>query len=166
MVLQRGFSHQRLQALIGLIERAASQNNAQIFITPSSRTEAFVKQGLAAKFDGHPHVWIWDQTGDNPYFAILNVADHIMVTADSVSMISEALYTPKPVHIYGLEGTSRRHQIFLSLLKAQKVIHTVKDELDFSVDGIRTPIDETARIAHIIRQNSEQHRARHAKINV
>ena len=89
-----------------------------------------------------------------------------MVTADSVSMISEALYTPKPVHIYGLEGTSRRHQIFLSLLEAQKIIHTVKDELDFSVDGARAAIDETARIAHIIRQNMQQRRASHAKINV
>lgn len=161
-----GFSEQRLHDLIKLIETAAGQNNAQIFITPSGRTEDFVKQALAAKFDHHPQVWIWDQSGDNPYFAILNCADHIMVTADSVSMISEALYTPKPVHIYALEGTSRRHRIFLSLLEEQKIIHTVQDELDFSVDGTRTPIDETARIAHIIRQNSQQHRARHADLNV
>lgn len=161
-----GFSQQRLRDLIHLIETAVGQNNAQILITPSSRTEAFVKQGLATKFENHPDVWFWDQTGDNPYFAILNFADHIMVTADSVSMISEALYTPKPVHIYALEGTSRRHQIFLSLLSDQKVIHTVQNELDFSVDGTRAPIDETTRIAHIIRQKYQQHRARHADIKI
>ena len=32
---------------------------------------------------------IWDGAGDNPYYAYLGVADALMVTADSVSMVSE-----------------------------------------------------------------------------
>ena len=49
---------------------------------------------------------IWDGSGDNPYFGMLGAADAIIVTADSVSMISEAAATGKPVHIIELEGGS------------------------------------------------------------
>ena len=40
---------------------------------------------------------VWDGTGDNPYFAYLALADALLVTADSVSMVSEAAATGKPV---------------------------------------------------------------------
>jgi mitochondrial fission protein ELM1 len=47
---------------------------------------------------------IWDGCGDNPYFAYLALADALLVTADSVSMISEAAATGKPVHTLDLDG--------------------------------------------------------------
>ena len=43
-------------------------------------------------------------SGDNPYYAYLAVADALLVTADSVSMVSEAAATGKPVHIIDLGG--------------------------------------------------------------
>ena len=36
------------------------------------------------------NVTIWDGAGDNPYFAYLAFADHVLVTEDSASMVSEA----------------------------------------------------------------------------
>src|SRR3984893_6740571 len=47
---------------------------------------------------------LWDGSGENPYFAYLALADAFWVTADSVSMISEAAATGKPVHILSLDG--------------------------------------------------------------
>ena len=39
---------------------------------------------------------VWDGQGDNPYFGMLALADLIVVTQDSVSMISEAAATTAP----------------------------------------------------------------------
>jgi len=46
---------------------------------------------------------IWGGTGPNPYYAYLAVADALLVSADSVSMVSEAAATGKPVHVFDLE---------------------------------------------------------------
>ena len=58
------------------------------------------RHALAAK----PFGTLWDETGDNPYFGILALADRLIVTAESISMISEALATGRPVHVLPLEG--------------------------------------------------------------
>ncbi len=152
-----GFDQDKLDQLIKLIETAQREQNASILITPSGRTETFVIKALNTQFKNDPNVWIWDQSNTNPYYGILAHADHIMVTADSVSMISEALYTSKPVHIFPLSGTSRRHQIFLDILMQDKAIRPITQTINFSVESIREPIDETKKIAHTIRQNYQNH---------
>ena len=64
-----------------------------------------------------PHgAWLWDGSGDNPYFGLLALADAIVVTADSVSMISEAVATAAPVLVAALPGRSRRQAAFLRAL--------------------------------------------------
>jgi mitochondrial fission protein ELM1 len=62
--------------------------------------------------------WIWDGTGENPYFGLLALADAIVVTIDSVSMVSEAVATRAPVMLAGLPGSSRRIGLFTQGLKA------------------------------------------------
>ena len=52
--------------------------------------------------------YIWDGNSDNPYFGLLAWADTILVTADSVSMLSEAGTTGKPVYMIELEGGAKR----------------------------------------------------------
>lgn len=42
---------------------------------------------------------------ENPYFGFLALADHIIVTGDSVSMCSESCAADAPVYIYAPEGT-------------------------------------------------------------
>ena len=49
---------------------------------------------------------LWDGTGDNPYFAFLALADAIVVTEDSVNMVTEAAGTGKPVYVQELSGRS------------------------------------------------------------
>jgi hypothetical protein len=60
--------------------------------------------------------WVWDGTGENPYFGMLALADLIVVTQDSVSMISEAAATTAPVMVVALPGRSRRQALFLRTL--------------------------------------------------
>ncbi len=69
-------------------------------ITPSRRTPAPVREQLRTAFAGDPHVYQWDMTGENPYLGLLGLADRLVVTSDSVSMISEALATGHPVEVF------------------------------------------------------------------
>src|SRR3546814_9290061 len=75
--------------------------------TPSRRTgrrnEEILRRGRA----GLP-AEIWDGDGENPYFGILALADHVVVTGDSVNMVSEAASTGKPVHVVHLQGSSAK----------------------------------------------------------
>lgn len=85
-------------------------------LTPSRRTSAKSRAALAdavSPLGG----WVWDMTGDNPYFGLLALADAIVVTEDSVSMVSEAVATSAPVLLAGLPGRSRRIRLFNHLLQ-------------------------------------------------
>ena len=50
-----------------------------------------------------PH-YLWDGEGENPYFGLLGLADFLVVTCDSVNMVSEAASTGKPVYVADLPG--------------------------------------------------------------
>ncbi len=87
------------RALIGLQE----DEGGSLLVTLSRRTpdparsvfQRSLKPKSALFFDGE---------GANPYFAILNAAEFIIVTADSVNMAAEAAATGKPVFILPVDG--------------------------------------------------------------
>ncbi len=85
---------------------------ANLMITTSRRTgEAnikILKEVLADRPENNGTTYIWDNEGENPYFGMLAWADHIIVTADSVSMVSDAGTAGKPVRLIPLEGSSSR----------------------------------------------------------
>jgi uncharacterized protein len=93
----------RLSAIADAIANAVRETGGSAVVTPSRRTGAEGVALLRERLASVP-ASIWDMTGDNPYFAYLAVADAFLVTADSVSMISEAAATGKPVHIIELDG--------------------------------------------------------------
>ena len=99
----------------------AKRDGVGIAVTPSRRTDpavtALMRDALAP-FGG----WVWDLSGENPYFGMLALADLILVTQDSVSMISEASATSAPVMFAPLPGKSRRQGIFIdTMMKAGRV---------------------------------------------
>ena len=48
-------------------------------------------------------IFRWSKdAAENPYFGYLALTDEIIVTGDSMSMLTEACATRKPVHIFGL----------------------------------------------------------------
>ena len=59
--------------------------------------------------------FFWDGTGDNPYPAMLALADAVLVTGDSANMVGEATATGAPVHVFEPSGggstkARRRHR--------------------------------------------------------
>ncbi|MDD2877002.1 MAG: mitochondrial fission ELM1 family protein [Acidiphilium sp.] len=84
-----------------------------LMLTPSRRTDAVactvLRDTLAPR-----GAFIWEMTGENPYFGMLALADAIVVTADSVSMVSEAVATAAPVMLARLPGKSNRIGEFMN----------------------------------------------------
>lgn len=99
----------------------AQRDKVGVVVTPSRRTDPAVTDLIRmalAPVGG----WVWDMQGDNPYFGMLALADLIVVTQDSVSMISEAAATRAPVMIASLPGAWKRQRLFLEpLLQADRI---------------------------------------------
>jgi mitochondrial fission protein ELM1 len=90
------------QKLLDGLTRLKTATGCGLAITPSRRTPAAVRGLFAAAFVDDPGVFLWDLAGDNPYRAILALSDRLVVTSDSVSMVSEALSAPHPVEVFDL----------------------------------------------------------------
>jgi hypothetical protein len=95
-----------------------------------------------------PHL-IWDGTGDNPYHAFLAHSDAIVVTEDSVNMVTEAAGTGKPVFVQSLSGNSRRLARFHALMREAGATRPFTGRLE---SWSYTPINDTERVARKVRQ--------------
>jgi mitochondrial fission protein ELM1 len=118
------FTEEQGRALAGRLK--ALRVEGGLAITASRRTPAEVKAVLREAFADDPGVFLWDETGDNPYRGILALSDRIVATGDSVSMVSEAVATGRPVAVFDLVGRNggggKRHQRFIANLVERKIV--------------------------------------------
>jgi len=117
-------------------------------LTPSRRTSPEARaalHGAIAPGGG----WMWDMQGDNPYFGLLALADAIVVTEDSVSMVSEAAATRAPVLLAGLPGRSRRIRLFNRYLQEDGRIRPFAGRLE---TWPVTPVDDTQAAGDEVRR--------------
>ena len=85
------------------------------------------------------------------YLGSLAIADYIIVTCDSTSMISEAAVTGKPVYIAMMKSNkiSKRFKSFYDQFKDLGIARELNDSIDnWSYDKL----DEVNRIAPIIKE--------------
>jgi mitochondrial fission protein ELM1 len=119
-----------------------------LWITVSRRTPHALRERLRAAFPHKNNVWFWAGSGDNPYLGFLAHADYFLVTADSVSMISEALYTDKPVALLRMPGAGKKFTRFYDRLFEKNLTHWYDGEWNITT---RAPLHETERVAAILR---------------
>lgn len=74
-----------------------------LLVCNSYRTPRRAMKVLAEHLRVPCHIFDWHQgSSENPYLAFLGLADQLIVTGDSMSMLAEACATGKPVHIFDL----------------------------------------------------------------
>jgi hypothetical protein len=79
----------------------ARERGGSLLVTTSARTSPPAVEALAAGIDVPRHFYRWRRADDNnPYYGYLALADAIIVTADSISMLTEACATGKPVYMF------------------------------------------------------------------
>jgi mitochondrial fission protein ELM1 len=77
------------------------RQGGSFLVSTSRRTPTSCARRLREVFAAWPgHYWAGPADGENPYAGILAWADRIIVSADSVNMISEACATGRPVHTF------------------------------------------------------------------
>ncbi len=137
----------------------AKSSGGGLAVTPSRRTGAANERILREMLADAPAV-VWPGTGPNPYFGYLGLADAVVVTCDSVSMVSEAASTGKPVYVFDLKGGSRKFRNFHDGLRTDGITRPFVGELD---TWTYAPLDDTTQIAAQVRQLLNAHTA--ARIN-
>ncbi|HEY1798364.1 MAG TPA: mitochondrial fission ELM1 family protein [Stellaceae bacterium] len=141
------FRPDRLGAIAEQIAAAVRAAGGSVLATASRRTASEGIALLRDRLAGLPGE-VWDNTGDNPYYAYLATADHVLVTADSVSMISEAAATGKPVHIIALDGGDAKFSRFHAAMSEAGIARPFSGALD---TWSYTPPDDTARAGAAVR---------------
>ena len=110
------FPERRMKALATGIAGATRALGGSVLVTPSRRTPPELVALLRQELQDIPH-FVWDGEGENPYFGLLGLADFLIVTADSVNMVSEAVATGKPVYVAELPGGSAKFRRFHRLMR-------------------------------------------------
>jgi hypothetical protein len=121
-----------------------------LMITTSRRTgaenEAILREALNA-----PGIFFWDGKTPNPYFGILGWSDAIIVTSESMSMMSEAATTGKPVYVVDLGGAKPRHQQMQENMRELGIIRNFTGEI---AEWTYTPLNDANLVAQEIRRKS------------
>jgi uncharacterized protein len=97
----------------------ARRFGGSLLIITSPRTGKSAESALFADIGDLPcflHKWSDQGRNQNPYKAILHVADQFVVTCDSVSMIADAVATGKPTYVHDLREYPRLRDILVTWL--------------------------------------------------
>ena len=118
-----------MHAIVRQLADVAGQTGGGLLVTPSRRTGddnlAVLQNGLR-----DTPSFIWDGQGDNPYYAMLGLADVILATCDSVNMVSEACTTGKPVYVIDLPGGSAKFRRFHEAMRRDGMTRRFEGKID------------------------------------
>lgn len=125
-------------------------DGGSILVAVSRRTPAASLPRVRDAFAGLPGVvWTGSADGANPYPGILGWADRLLVTPDSVNMLSEACATGRPVHTFVSARLPEKLARFHAELRSAGLLHDV----DASTADRQPPLRETAAIAAEVRRH-------------
>jgi mitochondrial fission protein ELM1 len=123
-------------------------SGTRVYVLPSRRTPAPLVAALRQAFADDAGAEVWDRSGENPYRGVLALADRLIVTSDSVSMISEALATPHPVEVMGAAQNARHRRFLKTLIDAGQLASFVGGSAPARAGR---PVSGTAEAAQALR---------------
>lgn len=124
------FSVESLTKLVRQLQEMVQAHDVDLVVLPSRRTPEDVRQLFLMAFGDRHCVWMGKT--ENPYMAALALCSQTVVTGDSVSMISEAASTEKPVHVFHLpeRRVSKRFRRFHQEFAASGITRPFVGRLD------------------------------------
>lgn len=136
------------EAIAADLRTMMREDKVGLALTPSRRTAPEVR-AVFERVLAPEGAFIWDMAGENPYVGMLACADAILVTEDSVSMVSEAVATSAPVMTIALPGKSRRIRAFTQGLIDAGRVRPYRGRLElWPVE----PLDDTPAAAEVMRR--------------
>lgn len=118
-----------------------------IRISFSIRTPEKVSSIISKELGDNPKVYIWNGEEPNPHMGHLAWADAFVITADSVSMLSEACSTGKPVYIMGADRCKWKLSDFHNSLRDRGMVRPFTGSEDMSEIWSYPPLNDSAEAA-------------------
>ena len=143
------YSDEQIHYIFNKIKNLFTPDKFKIVVIPSYRTpEKVIKKAYNTFSINHEVIKIIDKKA---YLSSLAIADYIIVTCDSTSMISEAAVTGKPVYMAMMKPKKsiRRFKFFFDQFKQLGIARELTETIDnWSYDKL----DEVNRIAPLIKE--------------
>jgi mitochondrial fission protein ELM1 len=111
------------------VAQAVARSGGSLLVSFTRRTPEPARKVLTERLGALPGC-IWDDTGENPYFAFLAAADAILVTEDSTNLATDAAATGKPVHVLAMDGAARKFARFHADLEARGIARRFSGALE------------------------------------
>ena len=130
------------------------EKNYQLIVVPSMRTPQHIID-KAKNYFNEDQVVI-PNVDKKAYLCSLKKADHIIVTCDSTSMISEAAITGKPIYVAQMPAikNNERFKSFFNLFVSLNIIKELGTQVE---NWTYTKLDETKKIADQIKEKIKLH---------
>ena len=143
------YSTKNMKHIFTLLDRLLKKYAFQLVVIPSMRTPKDIIQ-YAKDYFGENHTVIID-VDKKAYLSALAIAENIIVTCDSSSMISEAALTGKPIYVANIspKKNDKRFQKFRNLFRELNITRNLGEEIE---NWNYQKLDETNRVANIIKQ--------------
>jgi len=148
------YNNQVIEDIFLKIERNFLNNNYQLIVVPSMRTPQNIIEKAKSYFD-KDQIVIPD-VDKKAYLSSLKISDHIVVTCDSTSMISEAAITGKPIYVAQMPAikNNQRFKSFFNLFESLNIIKELNNSIE---NWTYTKLNETNKIANQIKEKIKQH---------
>ncbi len=137
-----------IDVIFSKVKKNFIDNDYQLIFIPSMRTPKNIINKAKEYFD-HNQIIIQD-IDKKAYLSSLELADHIVVTCDSTSMISEAAMTGKPIYVAQMPNVKKntRFQKFFELFKSLNIIRNLENSVE---KWNYKKLNETDRISSYIK---------------
>lgn len=131
------------------LEAWRRETGGSLMLACSPRTPDWLVAAARESWPDWPGArWYGPADGTNPYPGMLAWANALVVSPDSVNMVSEAAATRVPVVVPGADACSGRHARFHDAMRA----HGRIDDWDGGLPvGPREPVRELQRVAGLLR---------------
>jgi len=138
------FNKRTVEDLTFKLKELESSNKIKVIILSSRRTDQFIVNYLNNEF-GEAHI-MWKEKY-NPYIALLGLSKFIICTSDSVSMISEAIYSKKSVFIYRLRSSKKNNRIenFIDSMLEKGFVKLIPDSIEEFTHNYKNETEEIAK---------------------
>lgn len=140
---------------IARINAMTERDGGSVLVSTSRRTPDAWRAASRARLRATcVHFWNGPADGENPYAGYLAAADRIVVTPDSVNMLSEACASGKPVFSLLPKGARGKITALHAELRAQGWLHALDADVDLSTLQQPPPLRElaavTSKVWHVL----------------